>query len=158
MNMASEPTLMAIDPSSTCCGAAVFSRGKLVNAWRVTPARTRDDAATRITAMVAELHELIIEFNVRDVVIEEPLLTAMPGRHKSNAVLQRVFGRIYQWACDQGVRVHSVPVNVWTRGRKKRQRAGLIPGLDSEKDKGLDGADAIGLGQWWVAEQRLQGV
>jgi hypothetical protein len=148
-------TLLSIDPSSTCCGAAVFADGKLVDAWRIKPERRKDDATTRVTSMIAELRDLMREHGVVDVVIEEPALVAMPGRHKANAVMQRAFARIFQAALDTGAAVHAVQINTWARGRSKRLRASVIKNHDAETDKGLDGADAIGLGQWWLARQRV---
>jgi hypothetical protein len=146
--------LLAIDPSSTCCGAAAFREGKLVNAWRITPERRGDEATARVTSMIAELKDIAEEEQIDEVVIEEPLLTAIPGRHQSNAVIQRAFGRIFQAFLDAGYIVHAVPVNVWSRGRGKVQRASVIVGLDKKADKGLDGADAIGLGNWFLSRWR----
>lgn len=156
--MSETRTILAIDPSSTCCGAAVFAHGKLVDAWRVTPDRTRDDDRTRVTAMIAELEEILHEHDPAVVVIEQPLPVAMPGRHKANAIMQRAYGRIMQAFLDAGCEVVEVPVNVWTRGRSKRNRASVLVGHDAEKDKGLDGADAIGLGRWFLASPRATEV
>lgn len=60
------------------------------------------------------------------------------------------------------ITVHEVKENVWTRRRPKARRAQEIqlhyPKVDWSKDTGMDMADAVGLGKYWLTVLELKGA
>lgn len=158
-------TVLAIDPSSTCTGYAVFAGGKLVDAGRLTPARTRDDANVRILAMLDALDDLCREHaELSHIVIEDT--SGKVGRRHGGAgaglaIHGKAVGAVWLHLL---LRRHApltlVRENDWTRGtpkdtRKLRVARAHRGAYDPAQDKGGDVADAIGLGEWWLAEQRV---
>lgn len=150
--------LLALDPSSTCMGYAVFHGRTLVDAGKLKPRRTKDEANDRIDHMVSfGLNDLLIEHNPEAVVVEDTS-GKVGRRHHGNgaglAVHGKAVGAVVWWLRGRGSDVHAIPENVWTRGTPKEKRqtrvATCYPQYDPAKDKGGDVSDAIGLGDWFI--------
>jgi hypothetical protein len=161
-----------IDPSSTCCGYAVFDGSRLVECGRVTPDRQRDPANVRIQSMARELHNLAVEklcppavsYHVCSEIVIEDTSGKVGARHGAGGGAGlSIYGKAvgYIWGALRGSEalatadVVMVPENEWTRGKPKANRlqrvAMLHRGLyDPKKDSGGDAGDAVGLGDWWA--------
>lgn len=159
--------LLAIDPSSTCCGYAVFIDTTLIECGKVTPRRTKDAVNDRIDHIVAELVALVREHGPEVIVIEDTS-GKVSGRHGGGgaglAIYGKAVGEIRRAMLHTGVRVECVLENEWTRGMGKKGqrmlwcRAAYPTQYDAEQDKGGDVADAIKLGRWWLEVQRVKGA
>lgn len=155
-------TLLALDPSSKCCGYAVFRDGKLAEHGRLTPRRSRDDANSRIVAMLSELEDLLNENPGAHIVCEDTSGKVGRRRHGGGGAGLAVHGKAvgaFWHACLSHGAKHSAPVfmvleNDWTASTPKATRTARIAAAykqyDPKQDPGGDAADAIGLGTWWL--------
>lgn len=148
--------ILAIDPSSTCTGWAVFDgAGQIVDHGRVKPDRG-DTPAARVSGMIFRLKDTAAEYRVSVVVIEEPAPNAKVAFTSIPYVT--AYGRIYE-AMRTAYQVETVAASKWTGGRRKPARAAYVkaevPTYTGKGDSGMDEADAIGLGLWWTAKRRL---
>lgn len=160
--------LLAIDPSSTRTGVAVFDDGQLIDAMVLVPKDT-DDADIRIDAMVEDLGRILAKLTPELIVIEVP--SGRPGAGiKAGAKAQlAIYGLavgelrrvVKAWAAGRTpCQVLSVTERDWTLGRSKKRRAQrmlmLHPGMRellTEHDRGHDAADAIGIGEWYLGSE-----
>lgn len=148
--------ILAIDPSSSCSGWAVFdAAGQIVGHGRIKPKRG-DTPPARVSVMIFELSQIARQHGVELVVIEEPAPSSKVGFTSIPYVTS--YGRIYE-AMRTAYQVETVPASRWTRGRRKPARAAYVkaavPTYTGKGDSGMDEADAIGLGLWWTAKRRL---
>lgn len=153
--------LLALDPSSTAVGWAIFDAGELrhVGVFRAGS----DDLDRRLASLSASVIALLSGSCPDRIVME--VVSGMHRRaNRSNAHRQStatcgfaqgaIWGAIFAWKCS----VTRVKENEWTKGKPKVQRAELVKLTQpvylgwaaSEGDKGLDGADAVGLGLWYL--------
>lgn len=156
---------LALDPSSTAVGWALFAGPKLEAAGVLRPEHRADPPLCRIVALVDRVASLVTERQPGRIVIEIP--SGHAGRASKGgatgqlAIYGMAVGAIWidtrsSAACSVvgGCDVLTCTEAAWTRGRRKLQRAELIrlehPDLDWEADTGLDMADAIGIGQWYL--------
>jgi len=155
--------LLSIDPSSKLTGYAVLDeRANLLEAGLLRPRKTKDDIWDRIEAMCDGLMTLITEVNPTHCIIEVPT-----GRHARLPAMAS--GSLVKYGCAVGVmwavaylevpHTYAVPTT-WTGGKPKKIRAQSValrfPNYSTEHDKGLDMADAIGMGVWWLGSMAGQ--
>jgi len=154
--------VLAVDPSSTCTGYAVFDGATLREAGRLRP-RSEEGAMVRIATLCADLAELLAAVGPAVVVIETTS-GKVAGRLRRQgvsglAVYGMAVGALWReavfWAQVKPERsVALVAENVWTAGVPKGRRlalaARLYPQYQGERDKGGDAGDAIMLGRWWI--------
>ena len=158
--------LIALDPSSSCTGYAVFANGKLIDAGRLR-GKSAATALYRISAMRLDLlNELLAEHQPQTIVIEMPLEkqhTRTPGKKSGLPIWGMAAGALWatclQYAdetTDGPCSVYPVSNTLWTRGKSKDARQLAVKmehkGYDPAKDRGADVSDAIALGQWWLAQ------
>jgi hypothetical protein len=155
--------LLAIDPSSTCVGYALFGgRASLYEFGRLLP-RQGDRPMERIASLVADLEELWLEQRPRQVVIEvtSGKIAGRLGRAQGLGVYGMAVGACWQLlrslAGAQNVR--AVTENEWTRSVSKTRRLLTlelrIAGYSRADDPGGDAGDAICLGEWFQAQKRV---
>ena len=159
--------ILAIDPSSTLTGYAVISdHGTVVDGGVFRPVRRDDLANVRIATMVLDASNLVMELKP-DVIVIEDTSGKVGARHGGRGAGLAIHGKSVGWFIAAMERlmpgkVHPVCENVWTRRCSKdmRQRRVMdaVPNYSAKKDRGADCADAIGLGLWWFAEQKLKQV
>lgn len=142
--------LLSIDPSSSITGAAIFT-DESVEKFLLKPEKKSADWHVRCASMFKEIPLMVAEFKVTDIVIEDPGYISWRSA-KAYGVIRSAFGMCLMAAMRTGCKVDTVQVTTWTRGRSKVSRAKVI-GADADKDKGLDAADAEGLGRWWLANR-----
>lgn len=162
--------LLALDPSSTATGYALFQDDKLLACGKFR-GRAKDRALLRCELMLAEVQGICLDHAPLDVVIEMPggkVHRRIAGRAPAGLDLYGMAaGMIYQ-GCNglhpKAVRaIHAVTPNEWTGGRGKAERAKLYGAMfrgvyDPAADKGLDIADAIGLGLWFRHETARKAI
>lgn len=151
--------LLALDPSSTACGYAIFDGESLHDCGILKPDRVRDGAEARIDAICRELAELVTEHGITAAVIETTS-GKVAKRHGGGGAGLAIYG----WALGECRRllirllgagtVKSVTENEWTAGVSKARRAAtvrmLYHGMQWDDDKGHDAADAVALGLWYI--------
>jgi hypothetical protein len=170
--------LLALDPSSTRTGYAVFemfhdapSGAALIDAGYLQPPKREAPAIERIAEMVVDLRELMHELMPRNIVIE------IPSGHVGNRHLGRGAGlSIYGLAVGalwsaarapiggQGRRIEVLTLeeNAWTRGVQKNKRQMAVAMEFPQyrevisKDGGADVADAIGLGRFAIERMKIE--
>ena len=157
--------LLAVDPSSTHIGWAKFSAGRLESAGVLRPLRSRDSWLERLGAMLDELGHIVGEWGPNVAVVEVPSGTAAAGTTGRMggylAIYGAAVGAVWQDLRTSvpshavgGGRVETVTERDWTRSVPKERRArwlrGEYPQLAWHQDTGLDMADAIGIGLWWL--------
>ncbi len=158
--------VLAIDPSSTCTGYAVFADGKLVDAGLYKPSKSGLDAIQRISDMLDDFRAMLGKVDYDAVVIEIPIgrqHTQTPGKKSGFAIWGLACGAF--WATARAwptCRTFPVSNTIWTRGKSKADRqlaASLMyKGYDSSQDKGGDVSDAVCLGHWWLNQQTPKGL
>ena len=152
--------LLSLDPSSTMTGYAIMDeKANLVEAGLIKPRKAGDELWTRILTMSKSLITLIKEIEPTHCIVEVPI-----GKHRR--LPAAMSGSLVKYGCAVGSLYlaahlfcpHVYPVStLWTGGKAKVRRAGAVafrfPTYDPDKDKGLDMADAIGMGVWWLDQQ-----
>lgn len=153
---------------------------QLVNAGRLKPARGTKTAAERVESMCADLLDLVLEVMPQAIVLEMTSGKVNRKRHKGKGAGLAVYGFAVgaAWAVARhaaGAVLESLEAagrpgdmpdvilvneNDWTEGERKAKRAGMVAALFpgyakvAEQDEpGLDIADAIGLGRWWLTRR-----
>lgn len=149
--------LLAVDPSTTCTGWAVFADGELIEFGKLKPSPSKcKDWMERVDRICGALEQIIVEHGINVAVIEEPV----PFGKGNPKPLFGGFGRQYQTLhrCLTG-HVHPITVPRWTHGVPKKRRAARIEAeyteYSPEEDKGMDIADAIGIGVWFIENHGL---
>jgi|15BtaG_2_1085339.scaffolds.fasta_scaffold00210_13 Holliday junction resolvasome RuvABC endonuclease subunit len=164
--MEQKPILFSIDPGSRVTGIAVFAGDTLLD-WKLIKVPTSRDPVERCLNMCSAVETVIggileqIEGQDRTVtlVVETPGGQNRP-HSRGLVTLGMAVGMIIAYMTALGYRVVSVNAGEWTRlgGGKckpKTVRAEKIRELypdtyESSRDKSLDGADAIGIGTWFL--------
>lgn len=148
------PRLLAIDPSSVAVGMALFESGVL---RKVCVFRSSiEDPRRRIAKLAGATAALAATWCPTAIAFE--LVSGLHRHARSVSVATCSFAQGAIWMELEGMGV-GCPVafiaeNRWTRGKPKKQRAELIrlgepvyaEWARKDGDKGLDGADAVGLG------------
>jgi hypothetical protein len=162
--MPSQPILFAIDPGSKVSGVAVYEGDRLVH-WALLKVPASRDPVNRCLTMSAAIAELIGE--IIDKSTKERTVTIvveMPGGRSNRfarglVTLGMAVGMIVAYLTALGYRVVTLRADQWTklngpRCLPKAVRAERIemmfPKYQRSKDKSLDGADAIGLGAFFL--------
>jgi Holliday junction resolvasome RuvABC endonuclease subunit len=163
-----EGRLLALDPSSTKVGWAVFP-GCVgpPEGFGLIGCRAHDPADQRIAILARQVLELVREHQPARVVIErtEGLTNHYSrGGYRAIAVLAGAQqALIYAVSHEAGVPVETVSEAVWTGHRRKQQRAQALRLIcpeyeawgspwdrhgNTKRDPGYDVADALELGLW----------
>jgi hypothetical protein len=159
--------LLSLDPSSTTTGYAVFKDGKFIEAGKLKPARAADPANDRIRVMTWQLRDLANSVKPTHIVIEDTS-GKVGRRHGGGGSGLAIHGKAVGWFISvaehiiKSENVRCITENTWTRSIKKATRqervAAMIRNYDPEKDKGVDVADAIGLGLYYLEVLRMESV
>lgn len=159
-----DAVILAIDPSSTRTGYAILADdGRLIEHGLLKPRRAKDEPHARIDTMVAELLAFRDEHAGIDCVVVEDTDGKVARRLGGIGAGMAIYGMAVRafrdaarqiWGADA---VNMVQARVWTAGRHKSSRAAAI-GLTAAGDTGLDAADAVGLGLWWIAHREPVGA
>lgn len=146
-------TLLFLDVSSTATGWAVFTGRELAKFGLIRP--RGKDAPARINLTIQGVLA-VAHYHPPEAVYYErsdgKLHGAIHRRMAGLSVLGEAQGSVATALRISGYEVHAVDTNEWTNGKRKKSRASLtrlqFPAYAewSAKDKGLDVADAIGLG------------
>lgn len=161
---------LSLDPSSKVTGAVVGvtddgPRLDILHKALLEPSRKRAPALDRAESMAAQAVELVERFDPQAVIVEVPAPQAParlrnPRGQASYGLAVGVIITTLEWHWETPV--HPVPSDLWTRRVSKRLRRKAIacarPRYDPTTDPGGDIADAIGLLEWWVAEQWVREV
>jgi Holliday junction resolvasome RuvABC endonuclease subunit len=163
--------LLALDVSSSACGAAIISAmGKTITShglWLIKPPSSWKDSKRRIDYIVDGVDQLI-QFINNGVVMEWQSHLRAAGCRNANglAVLGQAQGRVYQHLVEREQMVDLVSEREWTKingwNQRKEQRAHGVSMVfpeyraackeDDSFDPGLDIADALGIGLWRLAQ------
>ncbi len=161
-----KPILFAIDPGSRVTGIAVFAADSLLD-WQLIKVPTSRDPVERCLNMCSAVESVVegilekIDGANRTVTIVVETPGGQNRPHSRGLVtLGMAVGMIIAYLSALGFRVVSVNAGEWTRleggkCKSKEKRAERIRKLypdtyDGTKDKSLDGADAIGIGSWFL--------
>lgn len=154
--------ILSLDPSSTATGYAIFDGMKIEEAG-VLKGHYKDPALKRSIDMATDALVLSLNPKIETVLVEMP--SGGPGTGSRQGATTSliiygvaagiIYGRLHELAKSQSWKLEAVPVETWTKGWKKKTRQAAVmarfPDYDATKDKGLDCADALALGWWWIA-------
>ena len=165
--------ILSLDPSSTAIGWAEMSMAGQLEQAGVIRSSVRSPAYDRVIDMNSALRTLLDYVKPATILIEWTV-GKVAGRQKlrSRGAGLGIYGigvgaavmtcYWYQHEMMQIEIIDIIPVveNDWTRGVHKRDRQAAIAlqytAYDAAQDPGADMADAIGLAQWWLQEQRIR--
>lgn len=161
-------TLLAIDPSSTKTGYAHLRipDGEVIQAGFLS-GRARDAAIGRAMETADELISLIADARPDVIVMEVPGPFMSPAMVKRNprgqgqALYGAAVGIMYRAAWQTGVELIPVGAHEWTRRQQKAKRAIALAMTNAAyrgaraADPGMDVADAIEMGQWWIGRMKV---
>ena len=155
--------VLAIDPSSTCTGWAVLdglNPADLIDGGLIRPDRGAS-SLLRIQETVDDVLHLLPEYQPDRLVIEIPSGKAGTGSKRGAKSALAIYG-LAVGAVWQGCRaafsgpVAAVDERTWIHASKERRALAIeayYPGrYRMSTDKGLDLADAIGLGRWYLQQ------
>lgn len=161
--------LLGLDPSSTRTGYSGFSQsGELVDCGLIKPEKASADAIGRISSMVVELMELLVEWMPEVVIVEVPSGKVGSGERRGAGSRLCVYGLAVGAMWQTCVNAPGVPIvdvvdeRTWTKSVAKPERQKRIavefPRYREvmDKDGGMDVSDAIGIGLYWFANRRTK--
>jgi hypothetical protein len=173
-------SLLCLDVSSTALGWAHFVlplRNPPGPSFSAFKAGSSSPALERIAAIVQTARDLIwcaspdvIVMEMTDGRSDVARSRARGGAVAGLAVLGQAQGAVWQMLQEEIDRQWERPrlelvivhENLWTGGQKPEVRAANIalevPSYKEyqKDDSGLDAADAIGMGLWWIGQHRIQ--
>jgi hypothetical protein len=161
--MPSLPILFSIDPGSRVSGLAVYEGLSLLH-WALLKVPSSRDPVQRCLTMSAAIAEFINEVMKGEEDRTITVVVELPGGRSNRwsrglVTLGMAVGMIIAYLTAIGHRVVTLRADEWTkldgpRCLPKAVRAAKIeemfPKYQSEEDKSLDGADAIGLGAYFL--------
>lgn len=162
--------ILALDPSTTRTGYAIMYRSTaLVEGGLFTPERTKDPAIERANAMCDDLVELLNETEFEAIVVEVPTAEAHHKKDRRGNGLTTYgigVGMIVRTilASGQADKLVAVDPATWTGRDAKSERAEFVALAYANyreakhQDTGLDLADAIGLGLWYIEDCKRKAV
>lgn len=149
--------LLALDPSSTAVGWACFEHGIL--RWVGVERSASADVQKRCAVLAGRIAEIAAKWPPDVVVVElfSGFHRKVERRRVNKAAilsLARAQGFLMGRLSADGIRAVPVPANKWTGSESKDKRAARVrltqpvyaEWARKDGDKGLDGADAVGLG------------
>jgi len=161
--MPPKPILFAIDPGSRISGVAVYEGNRLIH-WALLKVPSSRDPVQRCLTMSSALAEFINETMDEEEERTVTVVVELPGGRSNRwarglVTLGMAVGMIIAYLTALGHRVVTLRADEWTkldspRCLPKAVRAERIeemfPKYQRERDKSLDGADAIGLGAYFL--------
>jgi Holliday junction resolvasome RuvABC endonuclease subunit len=155
MRLTPSSKVLAIDPSLTCTGYAMFSADEQLICGGTIKVSPKLDTMERISLIIDDIRQLI-EAGVSHVVVE---VTSgkVSARHRGGGAGLATYGMLVGavwYACSEEVETIHIYENTWTKGKgtkddRRFRVAAEYPGrYDPEQDKGADVADAVLLGKW----------
>ena len=169
--------VLALDPGSIQSGWAVLDRGeRLIEAGVLKPDKASAASFYRIEGMCNDLVQLLSEWEPGTIVIEWTSGKVGRRRHKGQGAGLAVHGAATGalWQAVEGWRwslpaerqnetiILPIPENEWTNSVPKPDRlagiATVFPQYDIRQDARGDIGDAIGLGLWYLRENRVRQI
>lgn len=160
-----DKSIICIDPSTTTAGLAMFSPARQLLKWSTVRPQKTADPINRCVLISSAVASRVMEYagnsthNVL-VLIEMPGAQVRGGAGAGLITLGVGVGMILKHLSMIGFKIEMIHVNKWTRLNHthclpKEVRAEMIrkafPAYATDtNDKGLDAADAIGLGAWFL--------
>lgn len=156
-------TLLALDPSSHAVGWALFrgERLKRCGVWRPGSGPLWARVA-RVGGAVAQM----LEESGATAVVVEVTSGQVYKRERASSLASLMAAQASAVEAARGpgreTPVHPVTELEWTRGVPKKKRASLVAMAEpvyaefAPRDKGLDAADACGVGRWWLDRERVE--
>jgi len=153
--------LLALDPSSTAVGWAIFDGGELrtLGVFRAAS----DNPMSRIAKLADAVARLADAWQPDTVVIETVSGMHRHARSMSVATCAMAQGAIWYVVGKGQVggprTISPIKENAWTKGKPKAKRAELVKLTQpvyaefqrKDGDRGLDAADAVGLGLFYLS-------
>ncbi len=158
--------IVAFDPSSTRTGYAVLKGPSLprdlVEAGIIKPEKTKAEAIERAWSMARQAVKLLNSIGPLKVIVETPARTVR-GK-KQNRQAQAIYGMgvgafITMIELEWGA-TDRVAADRWTQKKKDHRAKELalsVAGYDRSRDRGMDCADAIELGEWFCERLTVRG-
>lgn len=104
--------LLSLDQSSRTSGYAIFENGQLIKYGKFTFDDT--DIGIRLNKIRNKVKELIEEYEINEVIMEDIQLQASTGNNVSTfKMLAEVFGVIYELLTELGIKNSAVLATVW---------------------------------------------
>lgn len=159
--------IMGIDPGSYATGMAVIETPQTLLHWEVAKAprprkgqrATVHDAIERVELILDQLSEFYCTWEPEQIAIEVPAGHTHGKLKKQRVTHLQIYGIavgmiIHMFKIRRPGEVWCYDEHEWTGDETKERRATMVsrvfPNYDRTKDKGLDGADAIGVA-WYAA-------
>jgi Holliday junction resolvasome RuvABC endonuclease subunit len=157
--------ILSLDPSSTACGWAVLDDDRTIVDLGVIKPGGHRPLWSRVGRMCDAVGELMARIEPDEVLVEVTSgMTYKARRASSLATLGMAQGAVWCAVKAGGREPHVVTEVEWTQRRKKQDRQREL-GIwcdayraVQKRDKGGDIADAVGLGLWWLGQQRAAEV
>jgi len=153
--------MLALDPSSTAIGWSIFDHGELLH---IGVFRAHSDDVDRRLGVLSGNVQALVARTCPDVIVMEVVSGMHRRANRSSAFRQStatcgfaqgvIWGAMHVWRYE----VVRVKENEWTKGKPKAKRAELVrltqpvyaEWARKDGDRGLDGADAVGLGLYYL--------
>jgi len=158
--------LLALDPSSTRTGYAVFRDPEplgLVESGALIPLKTDRTPLDRISTMAVDLKDIINQHTPTEVIVEIPS-RHVSARHGGHGAGLATYGFAAGWlSCLVSLLTDPRSItwvdNGWTKKEPAQSRAArmalLFTHYEPAEDPGFDEADALGLGLWHGTRTRI---
>jgi hypothetical protein len=160
-----DKSIICVDPSTTTAGLAMFSAEKQLVKWAMVRPQKTQDPINRCVLISSAVTSKVVEYaknDVKSVIV----LIEMPGAQVRSAAGSGLItlgigvGMILKHLSMVGFKIEMIHVNKWTRlnhthclpkdVRGEMIRRAFPAYATEENDRGLDAADAIGLGAWFL--------
>jgi hypothetical protein len=168
-------TVLALDPSSSCCGFALArveidrpGNPRYTEAGRFLPRRVKDDAFERIDAICESLNSDLTAWMAQwdQLLCPTVALIEAPKKPQARQGSRSVgsmwtygiaVGSIIRTVRARGITVLLVDPADWAKRTSKAHRPALaqslFPEYDPDRDAGADTADAIVMLRWWAMDR-----
>lgn len=159
--------LLSLDPSSSRTGYAIYRDPEpsgLIESGAIIAETSDRTPLDRVVTMGSALQQLISDHNPTAAVIEIPS-SHVSARHHGRGAGLATYGFAVGWlGCMAALLIKSSSItwvdNSWTGSESAKRRAArislLFPHYEARRDRGGDECDALALGLWYGARQRLQ--
>jgi len=148
--------ILAIDPSTTSCGWALFNNGVLEEWGEIS--NTGDNAFMRSEVIINQLHFIMVGESPDFIISEYPHKGGPGMKSKSITVLFHFCGMLHGIALSSHINISFIEPNKWKGNIPKAvHQKRMIPIYEKKYDIELDGlssdiVDAIGIGDWYLSK------